>query len=64
MQAYTVYRVNYQTNKIERIGRVLDRRKEERNNNAEDMLRFARLVYKRWDSAIGSQIFILRERPS
>ena len=60
MGAYSVYRVDYQANKTERIGRVLDRRKAERNNNAEDMLRFAQSLYAH--SAIDSHIFIIRER--
>ena len=62
MDAYTVYRVDYQAKKTERIGRVLDRRKAERNNNVEDMLRLAQRLYAH--SAIDSHIFIIRERAS
>jgi len=60
MNAYSVYRVDYHANKTERIGSVLERRKRERNNNAEDMLRLAQSLYAH--SAIDSHIFIIRER--
>jgi len=59
MKTYTVYRVEYPTNKTERIGTVVDRRKGERNNNAADMLRLAKKIYP--TSSIDSHIFILRE---
>jgi hypothetical protein len=60
MNAYSVYRVDYHSSKTERIGRLVDRRKGERNNNAADMLRLAQSLYPY--SAIGSHIFIIRER--
>ena len=60
MNAYSVYRVDYQANRTERIGRLVDRRTGERRNNAEDMLRLAQRSYPY--SAIGSHIFIIRER--
>ena len=59
MKTYTVYRVEYPTNKTERIGTVVDRRKGERNNNAADMLRLAQIRYA--NSSMDSHIFILRE---
>lgn len=59
MKTYTVYRVEYPTNKTERIGTVVDRRRGERNNNAADMLRVAQRLYAR--SSVDSHIFILRE---
>ena len=59
MKTYTVYRVEYPTNKTERIGTVVDRRKGERNNNAADMLRLAKKICP--TSSIDSHIFILRE---
>jgi hypothetical protein len=62
MDAYSVYRVDYLANKTERIGRLRERRREERDNNAADMLRLAQKVYIHSYSAIGSHIFILRER--
>jgi hypothetical protein len=59
MKTYTVYRVEYRAKKTVRIGKVVDRRKEERNNNAADMLRMAQKVYA--TSSIDSHIFIIRE---
>jgi hypothetical protein len=59
MKTYSVYRVDYLKNKTVKIGKVLDRRLGERNNNAGDMLRLARNQYP--TSSIDSHIFILRE---
>ena len=59
MKTYTVYRVDYQTEKTERIGTVTDRRRRERNNNVADMLRLAQKTYT--TSSIESHIFILDE---
>ena len=59
MKAYSVYRVEYLKNKTVKIGKMLDRRLEERNNNAADMLRLAQMKYA--NSLIDSHIFILRE---
>jgi hypothetical protein len=58
MKTYTVYRI--ETNKTERIGKVVDRRRGERNDNALDMLRLAQKIYA--TSSMDSNIFILRER--
>lgn len=60
MKTYTVYRVEYSKNKTLKIGKVLDRREVERNNNLADMLRLAQIQYA--SSSIHSHIFILRER--
>jgi len=60
MRTYTVYRVDYLNNKTVKIGKVLDRREGERNNNPADMLRLAQMKYA--TSSINSHIFILRER--
>jgi hypothetical protein len=60
MKTYTVYRVEYSKNKTLKIGKVLDRREVERNNNLADMLRLAQIQYA--SSSINSHIFILRER--
>lgn len=60
MDAYSVYRVNYLANKTERIGRLLERRRVERNNNAVDMLRLAQKTYVY--SSIHSHLFVIRER--
>ena len=59
MRSYTVYRVDYLKNKTVKIGKVLDRREGERNNNPADMLRLAQMKYA--TSSIHSNIFILRE---
>ena len=59
MKTYSVYRVEYPKNKTVKIGKVLDRRLEERNNNAADMLRLAQMKYA--NPSIFSHIFILRE---
>ena len=55
MKTYTVYRVEYPTNKTERIGTVVDRRRGERNNNAADMLRLAQKLYAK--SSIDIHVF-------
>ena len=62
MKTYSVYRVEYLKNKTVKIGKVLDRRLGERNNNAADMLRLAQIKYAH--SSIDSHIFILRESSS
>ena len=62
MRTYTVYRVDYLKNKTVKIGKVLDRREVERNNNPADMLRLAQMKYA--TSSVNSHIFILRERSS
>jgi hypothetical protein len=59
---YTVYRIGYWNNKLEFIGKVVERRKEERNNNAADMLRWAQKIYAA--SSIDSNIFIVNEGSS
>jgi hypothetical protein len=59
VKTYTVYRSEYRPNKTVRIGKVVDQRKGERNNNAADMLRLAQKLYA--TSSIGSRIFIIRE---
>jgi len=59
MQVYIVYRAEYRTNKTVRIGKVVDHRRAERNNNAADMLRMAQKLYA--TSSIDSRIFIIRE---
>lgn len=60
MKIYTVYRAEYRTNKTVRVGKVVDHRKTERNNNVADMLRVAQKSYA--TSPIDSHIFIIRER--
>ena len=62
MKTDTVYRVGYWNNKLELIGKLVERRRGERNNNAEDMLRLAQKVYA--TSSIDSSIFIIHEGSS
>jgi len=59
MRTYAVYRLGYWDNKLELMGKVVERRKEERNNNAADMLRWAQKIYAA--SSIDSSIFIVKE---
>jgi len=59
MKIYTVYRADYRANKTVRIGKVVDHRRAERNNNAADMLRMAQKLYA--TSSIDSQIFIIKD---
>jgi len=56
MKTYTVYRVDYRTNKHELIGKLVERRMKERKNNAADMLRLAQKMYA--TSSIDTSIFI------
>jgi hypothetical protein len=62
MKTYAVYRLGYWNNKLELIGKVVERRKAERNNNAADMLRWAQNIYAA--SSIDSSIFIVKEGSS
>lgn len=60
MPTYTVYRVNHRTNKMELVGKVVERRMAERQNNAADMLRLAKKLYA--TSSLDTNIFIIDER--
>ena len=46
MKIYSVYLVDSQTNKKALIGKLVERRKSERNHNAADMLRLAKKMYQ------------------
>ena len=59
MKVYTVYRVENLTNTKEAVGKVVERRRGERDNNAEDMLRYAQKLYGMPSN--DSQIIIIRE---
>jgi len=59
MKTYTVYRVDYRTHKHELLGKVVERRKADRNNNAADMLRWAQKIYG--TSSNDPNIFIINE---
>jgi hypothetical protein len=59
MKVYTVYRVENLNNTSKAVGKLVERRMEERDNNAADMLKLAQKVYGK--SLIGSNIIIIRE---
>jgi hypothetical protein len=59
MKVYSVYRVDNLTNTSEAVGKLVERRMGERDNNAADMLKLAQKVYGK--SSIGSHITIIRE---
>jgi hypothetical protein len=61
MKVYTVYRADSRTSRTLRIGKVVDQRRTERSDNAEDMLRMARKLYA--TSSNPSGILIIRESP-
>lgn len=62
MKTYTVYRVDYVTNKTEAIGKLVERRRRARHNNAADMLRLAQMLYG--TSSIDSHIYVSPDRLS
>jgi hypothetical protein len=62
MKTYTVYRVDYATNTTEAIGKLVERRKGQRHNNAADLLRLAQRLYA--TSSLDSHIYISPERLS
>ena len=45
MKNYTVYRIDYVNKKKVPVGSLVERRQEERRNNAEDILHRARQLY-------------------
>jgi hypothetical protein len=59
VKTYIVYRLDYVTNKKEPIAMLVDRRKNERRNNAEDMMQLAQKLYA--ESPIGSHLTISPE---
>jgi len=61
-KTYAVYRIGYWNNKLELIGKVVERRKVERKNNVAGMLRWAKKIYAA--SSVDSNIFIVREGSS
>ena len=62
MKTYAVYRLGYWNNKLELMGKVVERRKEERNNNAADLLRWDQKIYAA--SSVDASIFIVKEGSS
>lgn len=59
MKNYTVYRFDYTRQTREPIAKLVERRKEERGKNTEDLLRLARRLYSR--SSLDSHIVITPE---
>jgi len=59
MKRYTVYNVDFLHQKREPIGMVLERRKEDRGNNVESLLKLAKKKYS--TSPSGSHIYIFPE---
>jgi hypothetical protein len=45
MKVYSVYRVHYRTSVLDFLGKLVERRMGERDNNVADMLRYAEKVY-------------------
>ena len=59
MKRYTVYNVDFIRQKREPIGMVLERRKEDRGNNIESLLKLAKKKYSM--SPSDSHIYIFPE---
>lgn len=59
MKTYTVYRVDSRTNCKVLLGKMVERRREERNSNLADMFRLALRVYRKL--SIDSNILIINE---
>ena len=59
MKTYTVYRVDSRTNRKVLLGKMVERRREERGSNLADMFRLALRVYRK--SSIDSNILIIDE---
>ncbi|MEW6719511.1 MAG: hypothetical protein AB1346_03585 [Thermodesulfobacteriota bacterium] len=57
MGNYTVYRVDYARQVTEPVGMVLERRRKDRGNNVEGLLKLAQRKYSR--SSLDSHIYIL-----
>jgi len=57
MKTYNIYRVDYMSRRTELVGKVEERRREERTNNAADILRVARKIYP--TSSLDSHLYIL-----
>lgn len=45
MRTYTVHRFDYARNVREPVGKLIERRRRERRNNVEDLLRLAQRIY-------------------
>jgi len=56
---YTVYRFNYIRQMREPVGKLIERRSEERGKNAEDLLKLAQRLYSA--SSLDSHVVITPE---
>ena len=56
MKNYTVYRFDYTRQVREPVGKLMERRRAERRNNAEDLLRLAQRLYS--TSSLDSHVVI------
>jgi hypothetical protein len=56
MRTFTVYRFDYVRQVREPVGQLMERRKEERGKNINDLLRLAQRVYS--ESSLDSHIVI------
>lgn len=56
MRTFTVYRFDYARQEREPVGKLMERRKEERGKNLSDLLRLAQSVYS--ESSLDSHIVI------
>jgi len=56
VKSYTVYRFDYARQVREPVGKLMERRRAERRNNAEDLLRLAQKIYS--TSPLDSHIVI------
>jgi hypothetical protein len=59
MKAYTVYKVDYVRHVREPVGMVMERRRTDRGNNIEGLLKLAQKIYS--DSSLDSHISISPE---
>lgn len=56
VRSYTVYRFDYIRRVREPVGKLMERRREERRNNAEDLLRLAQRLFS--GSSLESHVVI------
>lgn len=56
MKNYTVYRFDYNRQVREPVGKLMERRRTERRNNTEDLLRLAQKLYSA--SSLDSHVVI------
>jgi len=59
LKTYTIYRVDSRSNSKVRLGKMVERRREERSSNLADMFRLALRVYRK--SLIDANILIINE---